>query len=725
MKAQIEELRRELDRTRADLSQARARIAAMEMSKFWKLRNFWWDLKERIRLGSKNRFEKVSSSSPAGTAPSVHPSGRRVPYPGRPPSSVDVVVCVHNALEDVRECLDSVVRNSTPPFRLVLVDDGSDEETRQYLTRFARTQRAELIRNEAARGYTFAANQGLRASGGDHVILLNSDTVVPSGWLERLVTCAESDPRIGLAGPLSNCASWQSIPEVAGDDGDWASNPLPDSFSPDLMTALLAEDCGLWYPRMPFLNGFCILIRRKVLEDVGLFDEESFGKGYGEENDYCLRARAKGFELALADDLFVLHKQSKSYSSDRRKVLSDAAGVALGRKHSQARIDAGVEECRNGRVLEALRLRSRELESRHRERREGRARWEGKRVLFVLPVCDRGGGANIVFSEAREMVRMGVDARVLNLTEFRGAFEKSYPDPDVPVLFAQPAGIPDAARSFDAVIATHNASVEWIAPLAGEAKAPVLGYYIQDYEPLFYPDGSRDAERAKRSYRLIPDLVRFTKTDWNRREVEARAGVSCAVVGPSFDQTLFRPVAGAPPMDRIRIAAMARPSSARRQPALTMDILEEVSAKYGSRVEITVFGDDPTHPDFPPLCRSFPYTSAGVLDGLALASLFNRVHLFADFSAYQAMGLSALEAMGCGATAIVPTAGGAGSFARHEENALFIDTSLREECLAAVCRLVDDPALLSPLMARAYRDVLPFHPAAASSRILHALFPDA
>ena len=170
---------------------------------------------------------------------------------------------------------------------------------------------------------------------------------------------------------------------------------------------------------------------------------------------------------------------------------------------------------------------------------------------------------------------------------------------------------------------------------------------------------------------------------------------------------------------------MARPSSARRQPVLTMDVLEALSSRYGDRVEITVFGDDPTHPDYPPLRRSFPYRSVGMIDGQSLAALFNRVHVFADFSSYQAMGLSALEAMGCGATAIVPVAGGAASFARDGENALVVDTSTADRCLAALSRLADDPALVQRLMSRSYRDVIRHHPAVAAHRTLAALFPDA
>ncbi len=726
----VEALRRELERTRADLREARSRIAAMEMSSFWKLRNLWWSLKERMPLPLARRFEHAAPDVPALLSPASGPAvpeqalaAPRRPFPPRPPSTVDVVVCVHDALEDVRECLASVLSRSTPPYRLIVVDDGSGPGTRDFLAAFAGENGASLLRNETAAGYTLAANQGLRASRADHVVLLNSDTVVTEGWLDRMAACAESSDRIGLVGPLSNCASWQSVPDVANDRGDWATNPLPEGATPDTMAGLLAEDAGPAYPRLPVLNGFCLLIRRRVLDAVGLFDEETFGRGYGEENDYCLRARKAGFELALADDAYVLHKQSKSYSTERRKLLAEAAGQALAKKHGQASIDAGVAECRGGRVLEALRERSRDLLPRHRLLEEGRTRWAGKRVLFVLPVCERGGGANVVLSEALEMGRMGVDVRVLNLADFRRPFERSYPDPGVPVLYSSAGGIPDAARGFDAVVATHNASVEWIAPLAEKARRPVLGYYVQDYEPLFYTEGTRDALRAFRSYTLVPGLVRLTKTEWNREEVQRRTGVSCHVVGPSYDQSLFRPVRPAPATGRIRIAAMVRPSSPRRQPILTMDVLEKICARYGERVEITVFGDDPSHPEEPKVRRSFPHARLGMIDGLALSALFNSIHVFADFSTYQAMGLSALEAMGCGATAIVPAAGGAVSFACDGENSLVIDTSTEESCTGALARLVEDESLLLRLMDRASRDALRHHPALAAYNALDALFP--
>ncbi len=719
----LEEIRAELERARAELAEARATIAWMEASRFWRVRNAWWRFRQRVirlRPGRRPDGWGPTGSQHAVASP---PPGRAV-APRRTSATVDVIVCVHDALDDVRDCLDSIVRRTRPPYRLIVVDDGSGDPTREYLRGFASAQGALLFRNEVALGYTRAANVGLRASNGAFAVLLNSDTVVTASWLDRLVACAESGARIAAVGPLSNCASWQSLPEVLEENGDWSENPLPRDVTLDRMAAIVGEGAPT-YPRLPFLNGFCLMIKREALREVGLFDEEAFGRGYGEENDFALRCQEGGWQLAVADDTYVFHRQSRSYSHDRRLALSAEAGVALGRKHDQALVEAGVLRCRESRVLEGKRLRSREAISRLRLRDQARARHEGRRVLFVLPVVDRGGGANVVFSEARSLRRMGVDARVLNLEAFREGFRRSYPDLDVPVQFAPPGDIPDVARRFDAVVATAFSSVAWLVPLARSGRAPVLGYYVQDFEPSFFAEGSRDHRRAWDSYALVPGIRRFAKTAWNASEVESRVGVTCTVVGASFDVDLFRPFEEEPPSEPLRVTAMVRPSTPRRQPGLTLDVLEEASRRFGGRVDLTIFGVAADDPDYLRLRRAFPHRHAGVLDERGLVALLNRTHVFLDASRYQAMGLTALEAMGCGATAILPSAGGAGSFAVNGENALLVDTASADGPLEALSALAADPGLRARLARQARRSVVPLHADLVASRILSVLFEDA
>jgi GT2 family glycosyltransferase/glycosyltransferase involved in cell wall biosynthesis len=639
---------------------------------------------------------------------------------------VDVIICIHDALEDVKRCLESVVYHTRMPYLLILVDDGSAEETRSYVASFAESQGAVLIRNEQAKGYTLAANQGLRRSQAQYALLLNSDTVVTALWLDRMVACGESEPHIGLVGPLSNVASWQSIPEILR-NGDWAENRLPEDVSVADMGKLLGQQSARLYPRIPFLNGFCLLIKRSVIEEIGYFDEAIFGKGYGEENDYCLRALKAGWQLSVADDAYVYHAHSRSYSHTRRKELSRLADIALQKKHEPQMIFAGVAQCRLDRILQGIRARSRVMFERAELIEEGMRSCEGKRVAFILPIASACGGGNVVLDEAEAIRKMGVDARVINLRHHQAEFERSYPDNKIPVLYAESeAGVRDLISDYDAVVATYCKSVYWLTTVAQDARERVRAYYVQDFEPHFFTPEMSDFRMAWNSYTEHPDLVRFTKTEWNREMVKQNTGVDCLVVGPSVNIDLYRPrkrLEADWPMRPLRVAAMVRPSTPRRNASLTMEVLREYYRRHGETVEIILFGCESSDPEFLKLPRDFVWHNAGMLTRPQLASLLNEIDIFGDFSEYQAMGLTAMEAMACGAAVIVPQKGGAYSFATHEKNALIIDTSFLGGCLDSLERITVDEKLRFRLQQQALIDACDYYPEKAARNILKALFP--
>lgn len=640
-------------------------------------------------------------------------------------ASVDIIICVHNALADVKQCLESVIRSTRMPYSLILVDDGSDDETRKYLKHFAYGQQATLIRHERAKGYTLAANVGLRQSRAAYALLLNSDTTVGPNWLDRLVACGESDPAIGLVGPLSNTASWQSIPDVYTPE-DWAENQLPAGMTVRAMASMVAHFSGRLYPRMPLLNGFCLLIKHKVLEDIGYFDEERFGKGYGEENDFCLRARQLGWQLALADDVYIYHRQSKSYCHERRRTLCAHADQALLAKHGAAIVQEGVEFCRRNRVLEGLRARAKVLTHRQDCIDEARRNWEGKRVLFLLPIKEPCGGGNVVVQLVRSMREMGVDAGILNFEEHRAQFEASYPDVAVPLIY-----VPDKTQiapqfvHHDAVLATWNGSVEWLQTPCFIEHQPIRGYFIQDFEPLFFQPGEPDYQLAWDSYTLFGDLRRIATTMWIRNLVKVHQDVECTVVGPCVDIDLFQPRPRTDPnwpQRPLRIAAMVRPSTPRRGPYRTMEVLRDLSRAQGNTVEIIIFGCCSEDPRLRELPHDFPFRNAGVLTRLQVACLLNEIDVFVDFSEFQALGLTALEAMACGAATLLPQEGGSGSFAKDEENCLIVDTRSSAECFEALRRVVLDERLRSRLQRQAIHDACRFFPEKIAFNTLHALF---
>jgi GT2 family glycosyltransferase len=643
-------------------------------------------------------------------------------------SSVDIVVCVHNALDEVRQCLDSVIEHTRMPYSLIIVDDGSDVATATYLADFSESQAATLIRNDTARGYTFAANQGLRRATADYVALLNSDTVVTPWWLDRLAACAESDSNVGIAGPLSNAASWQSIPEVM-DGNDFATNELQEGISVEEMAALIAQSSRRLYPRIPFLNGFCLLIKRALIDDIGFFDEECFGQGYGEENDYCLRSRKAGWDLAIADDVYVYHHLSRSYSQERRRELCKRADVALADKHGAAEVGAGVSWCRHDRVLEGIRARSKVLQQRQAVIEAGRERWEGKRVLFILPVGSCGGGANIALHEAEAMRRMGVDARILNIMRYREGFERGYPENDVPAIYVESENeIPEVISDYDGALGTLYLSMHWIdRPRAGSKLA--IGYYIQDFEPFFFEAGSREHKLAWDSYTLHPDVIRIAKTEWDRATIKENIGVDSFVGGPTVDVDLYRPRPRSEPdwpARPLRILAMLRPETSRRAPFATIEALKAASATQGDTIEIILFGCNPDSSEYRGMIAAHPeisrFRNVGLLNRKKVAWLMNEVDIFADFSIFQAQGLTAMEAMCCGAAVIVPKVGGSTDFVRHGENGLVVDTSSARDCVETLREVILNVGLRTRIQRRAIHDICLFFPEKGAYHTLDALF---
>jgi GT2 family glycosyltransferase len=220
---------------------------------------------------------------------------------------------------------------------------------------------ATLHRNEAAVGYTKAANMAVRLSTGRLIILLNSDTIVTPFWAEKMADAIFSTHGAGIVGPLSNAASFQSLPSVIGTDTQTAVNTLPPGYSVEDMNAWCEAHSSARMPCVPLVHGFCFGVTRDAWNKLGTFDEVAFPGGYGEENDYCFRAVNAGFRLVIATHTYVFHKKSRSYSEERRHALAQAAQKVLYEKHGYDRFLGDVKILADQPILQRLRQEAAEL----------------------------------------------------------------------------------------------------------------------------------------------------------------------------------------------------------------------------------------------------------------------------------------------------------------------------------------------------------------------------
>jgi GT2 family glycosyltransferase/glycosyltransferase involved in cell wall biosynthesis len=623
---------------------------------------------------------------------------------GRP--TVDVVVCVHDAFEDLRLCLWSLVGRATRRFRLIIVNDGSDEVTSAFLRRVAAELPAiSLIeRDSPPHGYTLAANAGMRVSTSGYVVLLNSDTIVPHSWLERIVDHGERHPSIGILGPLSNAATHQSVPDRRS-EGEWATNPLPNWLTEDGMALILERLNPQTNTQLPFINGFCYVVKRSVIDAIGLFDEERFPAGYAEENDFSQRAREAGFRLGVVDDAYVYHAKSRSYGSRYKDTARQGYQLFLD-KHGKDKIDALVTEMEESTTLDPIRsaLRDATASPAATERELADLGGGGISIAFVLPGLSDGGsgGSHSVYQEMHGLRRIGVPARILLAApaweravgaydDAAEAFEKFEDEQDL------------AARTADAtvIVATHFKSVAIVAALAAERDDFLPAYYIQDYEPMFKFAQASDTAEAAASYTAIPGALLFAKTHWLCNVVSRRHGVFVAKVEPSIDSSVYRPSRSASNGGPVRIAAMLRPRTPRRQPFATASVLERLLEERPGEVEIRSFGCRSADLETITDSAAIGSAHAGLLKRAQVAELLGESDVFLDMSTYQAFGRTALEAMACGCTAVVPALGGAWEFVEDGSNALAVDTFDRDAALRALTSLVDDRDRLAELQAGA------------------------
>jgi hypothetical protein len=442
-----------------------------------------------------------------------------------------------------------------------------------------------------------------------------------------------------------------------------------------------------------------------VIDAVGLLDEERFPTGYCEENDYSQRARTAGFELAVVDDVYVHHAKSSSFGADGRAELAKRNYQTFLQKHGREEIGQLVAAMEANRSLEPVRAAVAALGAAP----EAAARLLGAReggpltVAFLLPGLAHGGsgGSHSIYQEVQGLRSLGVPARILLPRWDRERAAATYEDAqEIFQTFIDEDDLASKTADADVISATHHKSVALLAAIRTRREDFLPAYYVQDYEPFF--TAPYMAEEAIASYTALPDMLLFAKSHWLCNVVAERHRLFVEKVEASIDRELFSPGRREDEGGPLRVLAMVRPRTARRQPRATAAVLESLLERYTAEVRVSTFGcyaDELS--EILPGGRPILERHLGMLTRAQVAAKLRETDVFLDMSVYQAFGRTALEAMACGATAVVPAVGGAWEFVRHGRNALAVDTFGATGALGALGALVADRELLRRLQAGA------------------------
>ncbi len=237
--------------------------------------------------------------------------------------TISVVLPIYNAVEMTKNCIEIAMKGiiAVPNTSLWLIDDASTDENMQSMLEeyeSAYPNHIVFIKNEKNLGSTPSFNRGMKcARKQDDIVFFNTDVIVPSDWLERLIYEAYSKPEIGTVTPLSNNTTISAFPEFL------QNNEISFGMSVDEVNACFKK-YRLANIKAPSGIGFCMYIKRECINNIGYLDETNFTRGYGEENDFCQRIIKAGWTNVITPNIYVYHKGSASYGKEKEKLVEEA-----------------------------------------------------------------------------------------------------------------------------------------------------------------------------------------------------------------------------------------------------------------------------------------------------------------------------------------------------------------------------------------------------------------
>jgi GT2 family glycosyltransferase/glycosyltransferase involved in cell wall biosynthesis len=628
----------------------------------------------------------------------------------------DIVVPVYNSMHHVRDCLESVFRNSSLPFHLYVVDDCSDAYSREQLEILLNEHDESLwtlITNWTNQGYLKSCNTAIEKGSNPYVILLNSDAIVQEGYLEKVERTFIKDPSIGVINPVSNWANWTRIPFPSGYNmGELANEVehLSTKQIPDIKNA----------------SGFFFAVPRKIYDELGVFDED-YGRGYYEETDFCMRVLEANYRVVVDDSLYVFHhgwgsfqEEGRNENMDRnKKIFMRRWGDTYTQLETEWRahnpIDyltevldydslwkekdgfsndsegiISAEEAKT--LLEEIESSKSGLNRVLRETTRHPKRSSDK-IIYVLPAIALYGGVVSVLQLVNRLVSEGIDANVVTYGPVDEQVYRMFPLYFRPYVFESKESMLEHFPKCGLIVATSWETVYPTMILKQLRPEIELAYFVQDFEPDFY--GSERSELralAEKTYSLIPRQI--VKSQWLKNKLLEYGGdISLIPLGLNLD---FFHDQGKP--RTVDIIGMARPTSARRNFPMLKEIFEEIHT-IRPDIKLGLYGRD-----YDTGRLNFPVTDFGEIKTMSeMAKVLNQAQILLDCSTFQGFGRPGLEAMACGTVGVLTHAGGIVEYAKHEYNCFLADPYNKEDMVRKLITLVDDDRTRKRFIENGYK----------------------
>lgn len=648
-------------------------------------------------------------------------------------SGCAVVVPVFNNMHVVRRCLNSVIKTLREEDILVIIDDHSDSYTAEQLRLIKKPfSNVFLFRNDKNLGFVGASNRGMSFAR-DHskdIILLNSDTIVPANWIERLRSAAYQGNVPAIVSPFATESSHLQINLNPGDSFISADSFLNNKINPA-------------FPEIITPEGWCFYLPREIYKEIGFLDT-IFGRGYCEESDLCMRAVVAGFKLRCCDNLLVFHQGKVTFGADRSDLYK------RNRKVFDMRWSAIYERMYAGflRADYLTRVRDTYLRNNSYKNLLGDRRFDSitdilhekvtqsaiddvaknkyinliglkkiKSVAFLLPEFVPYGGVLSVVSLSNELILHGIDSKIVTL-KIDGYSGDNLQSLSPPIFLENYTDLLEHFPKVDLLVATGWITVYYAALILSCNPGLALAYYIQDFEPDF-PDIKSDPfhfKAALKTYTL--NLPSFCKTNWIREKIRKEVGTSVTLVSPALDLDKFYYRDVAQNESLIDILAMYRPDTEQRDPDTLLRVIKKIKSVRPS-TRVAFFGEKHMSEELVRL--GVIELSLGRVPNEDLPKIYSRSKIFLETSRFHGFGRTISEAMACGCACVITKSGGPMDFANDEINCLVAEPGDVDELAKKVLGLIDDEVRIRNIKSNARNSVLDFDARKSSIEVMKAL----